>query len=99
MKKTGLHVLLLLVTAAFLFWGAVKLQLLKPQTAAAAPQQPIGYCISTIPREWGAFRGGSAQSGLAFEDGQGTLRFVTNLPCNGAMPEVALEVRRATARN
>jgi len=42
----------------------------------------------------GQYRGGSAQSGLSFEDANGTLRFVTNLPC-GSVPTVALEIRRS----
>lgn len=52
-------------------------------------------CVSSVPSSWGAYKGGSAQSGLAFEDNAGTLRFVTNLPCGGAVPIVSLEVRRA----
>ena len=44
----------------------------------------------------GAFRGGSSQSGPAFEASYGTLRFVTNLP-GGANPIIALEVRRTPA--
>ena len=60
--------------------------------AAIAPQ--ISQCVSTIPTAWGEYRGGSAQSGLAFEDSNGTLRFITNLPC-GAVPNVALEIRRS----
>jgi hypothetical protein len=51
-------------------------------------------CVSSVPKAWGQFRGGSAQTGLAFEDSAGTLRFVTNVPC-GATPLVALEVRRS----
>jgi hypothetical protein len=39
------------------------------------------------------FKGASTQSGLAFEDSAGTLRFLTNIPCDGA-PVVALEIRR-----
>jgi hypothetical protein len=50
-------------------------------------------CVSTVPRSWGEYRGGSNQAGLAFEASDGTLRFVTNLPC-GAVPVIALEVRR-----
>jgi hypothetical protein len=53
----------------------------------------IRKCVSTVPRSWGQYRGGSNQAGLAFEASDGTLRFVTNLPC-GATPVVALEVRR-----
>ncbi|HTV60485.1 MAG TPA: hypothetical protein VMJ93_16550 [Verrucomicrobiae bacterium] len=55
-------------------------------------------CVSYVPREWGQYRGGSGQSGLAFEDSSGTLRFVTNLPC-GAVPVIALEIRRAASKN
>ncbi len=50
-------------------------------------------CVSTVPRSWGEYRGGSNQAGLAFEASDGTLRFLTNLPC-GAVPVIALEVRR-----
>jgi hypothetical protein len=64
--------------------------------AAAAPQIDSA-CVSYVPREWGQYKGGSAQSGLAFEDTGGTLRFITNLPC-GATPIVALEVRRPSAK-
>ena len=68
----------------------------KPHTAVEA--QLNGPCVSFVPREWGLYRGGSAQTGLAFEDTTGTLRFVTNLPC-GATPVVVLEVRRPTAKS
>ena len=61
-----------------------------------APQFGDSQCVSTVPRSWGQFRGGSSQAGLAFEASDGTLRFVTNLPC-GAIPTVALEVRRTPA--
>ncbi len=33
-------------------------------------------CVATIPKAWGQFKGGDAQSGLAFEDNTGTLRFL-----------------------
>jgi len=55
-------------------------------------------CVATIPKVWGQFKGGDAQSGLAFEDNTGTLRFLTNIPCGGT-PLVALEVRRSDASN
>jgi hypothetical protein len=54
-------------------------------------------CVATIPKSWGEFKGGDAQSGLAFEDNAGTLRFMTNVPCGGT-PQVALEVRRSPAQ-
>jgi hypothetical protein len=68
---------------------------------AAAPGKPTPQlwnpgCVASVPRAWGTFRGGSAQSGLAFEDSAGTLRFLTNIPCNGT-PVVALEIRRTAA--
>jgi hypothetical protein len=50
-------------------------------------------CVSYIPAEWGEFKGGNQQSGLAFQDRTGTLRFVTNLPCDST-PQPALEIRR-----
>jgi hypothetical protein len=53
---------------------------------------------SNVPKSWGQYRGGSAQSGLSFEDSNGTLRFITNLPC-GATPVVALEIRRTGNAN
>ncbi len=60
--------------------------------------RPFGdsQCVSTIPRSWGQYRGGSSQAGLAFEASDGTLRFVTNLPC-GSTPIIALEVLRTPA--
>jgi hypothetical protein len=60
----------------------------------ANPQTTYGYtCVSYIPAEWGEFKGGNQQSGLAFQDRTGTLRFVTNLPCDST-PQPALEIRR-----
>jgi hypothetical protein len=61
----------------------------------AAPQSGYGQplCISQIPLAWGEYKGGSQQSGLAFQDTAGTLRFITNIPCDG-VPQVALELRR-----
>ena len=64
------------------------------RTTKAAPQEPFGTCVSTVPQDWGQFKGGSQQAGVIFEDKQGTLRFVTSFPCNGVTPPVALVVRR-----
>jgi hypothetical protein len=68
-----------------------------PPTSTAATNAQFGdsQCVSTVPRSWGQYRGGSSQAGLAFEASDGTLRFVTNLPC-GATPVIALEVRRTS---
>lgn len=65
---------------------------------AAAPAPQSSTCVATVPKAWGEYRGGSAQSGLSFEDSNGTLRFVTNLPC-GSVPTVALEIRRSANYN
>ena len=67
--------------------------------AARKPAQfwTPGY-VATIPKAWGEFKGGDAQSGFAFEDNTGTLRFLTNIPCGGT-PLVALEVRRNDTSN
>ena len=65
-------------------------------TGATNPQFGDSQCVSNVPRSWGQYRGGSNQAGLAFEASDGTLRFVTNLPC-GATPVIALEVRRTPA--
>jgi hypothetical protein len=67
-----------------------------PAPVIANPQFGDTQCVSTVPRSWGQYRGGSSQAGLAFEASDGTLRFVTNLPC-GATPVIALEVRRTPA--
>ncbi len=55
-------------------------------------------CAAQVPRAWGEFKGGSSQSGLAFQAPDGTLRFVTNLPC-GAQPVVALKIVRTDKGN
>jgi hypothetical protein len=54
------------------------------------------YCTAAVPREWGVYRTGSQQSGLSFEAADGTLRFVTNLPCDGSTPQIALQIRRTS---
>jgi hypothetical protein len=66
--------------------------------AATAGQFSGSQCVASVPRAWGEYKGGSAQSGLSFQDSAGTLRFVTNLPC-GSTPTVALEIRRTGNTN
>jgi hypothetical protein len=75
--------------------------LLSLKMYAAAPKKPAPQvwtpgCVATVPKSWGAYKGGSAQSGLAFEDSAGTLRFLTNIPCDGT-PLVALEILRTAS--
>ena len=45
---------------------------------SAAPQ--ISQYLATVPKAWGEYRGGSAQSGLASEDLNGTLPFYHQSP-------------------
>jgi hypothetical protein len=64
----------------------------------ANSQTTYGYtCVSYVPAEWGEFKGGNQQSGLAFQERTGTLRFVTNLPCDG-IAQPALEIRRTAPK-
>jgi hypothetical protein len=60
----------------------------KPEPQIFAPG-----CVASVPKSWGTFRGASTQSGLAFEDASGTIRFLTNIPCQG-VPSVSLEIHR-----
>ncbi|MFB3917565.1 MAG: hypothetical protein ACE14M_12600 [Terriglobales bacterium] len=62
---------------------------------AARPQQTFGRCLVNIPAEWGTYKGEASGYGIVFEDNEGTLRFVKQLPCGleGA-PNVLVEVRR-----
>jgi hypothetical protein len=77
--------------------GLVSLKMYASTPKKPAPQVWTPGCVANVPKAWGAYKGGSAQSGLAFEDSAGTLRFLTNIPCDGT-PAIALEIRR-TAPN
>jgi len=76
----------------------VSLKIHAATTKKSGPQLWTPGCVATVPKSWGAYKGGSAQSGLAFEDTAGTLRFLTNIPCDGT-PVVALEIRRTGANS
>ena len=90
MRKSARNLFLVLLTLlAFVSW---KLFGATPKAAGAQVWTP--GCVASVPRSWGAYKGGSAQSGLAFEDSAGTLRFLTNVPCDGSTATVALQIRR-----
>jgi hypothetical protein len=74
---------------------SIKLYAATPKPPQPAPQIWTPGCIASVPRSWGTFRGASTQSGLAFEDPSGTIRFLTNIPCDGT-PTVSLEIHRST---
>jgi len=61
------------------------------------PQEWTPGCVAGVPKSWGTFRGASAQSGLAFEDASGTIRFLTNVPCSGT-PIPSLTVVRTVEK-
>ncbi|HWZ83984.1 MAG TPA: hypothetical protein VNW47_15235 [Terriglobales bacterium] len=76
-------------------------------SGALAPQQPMANaqkdplqptCALTVPSGWGEFKGASREFGLAFQDADGTLRFVRDLSCEQSgfqrRPPAFLEVRR-----
>lgn len=81
------------IAAALAVVTLVSFKLYAATGKSPSPQVWTPGCVSAVPKAWGTFKGGSAQSGLAFEDSAGTLRFLTNIPCNGT-PTVALEIRR-----
>jgi hypothetical protein len=89
------------VAAAAALIVALGLVLLaRVKTAKGSPQDIFSGdsgCISYVPEEWGQFIGSSALTGIGFEDKNGTLRFVTSLPC-GTAPGIALEVRRTRVK-
>ena len=93
MKNRVMKVLLLVMILV-----GLKLLLFPARSTNASPQGAFGVCVADVPQEWGEFVGGSAQAGVTFRDRHGTLRFVTNFPCNGAIPAVALEVRRGPVK-
>jgi len=70
------------------------------QMKAHAQQQDFPPpCTVVVPAEWGKYRGSVIESGLVFEDRNGTLRIIQQLPCtldgtpNGP-PRVIAEIRR-----
>ncbi len=86
------------VALAFVAIAATSANVRAGRPAAASPSAVPQFdseaqCVSSVPRAWGEFKGGSAQSGLAFQAPDGTLRFLTNLPC-GSQAVVALKIMR-----
>jgi len=65
----------------------------RPVKVAAQTQT---RCLAYIPADWGTYKGASESYGLAFEDFQGTLRFISQVSCSGVspVPTAALELKR-----
>ncbi|MGH9702630.1 MAG: hypothetical protein ACRD4K_04585 [Candidatus Acidiferrales bacterium] len=93
MRKFKILAVVLIAFVAGFCVSALLFRSMPVQAAPSPAQSSIGGCVSAVPQQWGQYKGGSAQSGLAFEDREGTIRFLTNIPC-GATPPVALEIRR-----
>jgi hypothetical protein len=51
------------------------------QVKAHAQQDFPPPCTVVIPAEWGKYRGSVTATGLVFEDKNGTLRIIPQLPC------------------
>ena len=88
----------IMVVAIVILGALVSLKIYAAALEKPAPQVWTPGCVASVPKSWGAYKGGSAQSGLAFEDSAGTLRFLTNIPCDGT-PAVALEIRRTLSNS
>ena len=69
-------------------WLCTRKTIAAPQIAAFG--QPA--CTSDVPPSWGEFKGAFQLHGAVFQDNSGTLRVVTNIPCETA-PQTALEIR------
>lgn len=79
---------------AVLALGVIVMMLVLQPGKSAEASSPGGRCQVTVPTDWGDFIG-SSQYGLAFRDNQGTLRFVTQLPCGlDSTPHIALQISR-----
>jgi hypothetical protein len=86
------------IAALTIATALLSIELYAASPAAPKPKPPFAQvwtpgCVASVPKAWGTFRGASTQSGLAFEDSSGTIRFLTNLPCDG-IPSVSLEIHR-----
>ena len=83
----------IVITTSLIFAFLLILSSERPTKVAAQIQTP---CVAYIPADWGTYKGASASYGLGFEDAEGTLRFVNQIPCSGLhqAPTLALELRR-----
>jgi hypothetical protein len=68
------------------------------QVRAHAQQFPKP-CTVIVPADWGEYAGTSAGTGMVFEDQNGTLRIISQMPCSidggvSEPPAVLAEIRR-----
>ena len=87
MQNWRLLLLLTLVALAGFELGSGMNQTVLAQSNAAR-------CSAAVPRDWGEFRG-TTEQGFIFEDQNGTVRIIRQLPCPGlGRPQIAIELRR-----
>lgn len=62
--------------------GGIAARMTVPEKTVHAQENYSGLtsCVTEVPKSWGTFKGGS-EYGLAFEDGNGVLRFVLHPSC------------------
>jgi hypothetical protein len=84
------------ITIAVLALAAITTH--QPVATAQKDSVPPPTCVLTIPSGWGEYKGASRDFGLAFEDHNGTLRFIRDLGCEQSglqrLAPAYLEVRR-----
>lgn len=85
---------LALFTAIFAVAAAIGIHHVKAQTQQTVPAP----CVVVVPSDWGEFKGISRYA-LAFEDKEGTLRLIDQMPCSvdrghSGVPRVSVEIRR-----
>lgn len=93
-KITGrllVTVMVLLIASNWFF--ARKATAAKPQIVYGQPA-----CTTYVPTSWGEYVGASEHYGIVFKDNAGTLRFLTNIPCE-TTPQIALQVKRTNSQN
>ena len=92
-KVTGRVLILIVVLLAASNWFFARKATAKAQVGYGQPA-----CTTYVPASWGEYVGASEHYGIVFKDNAGTLRFLTNIPCE-TVPQVALAVKRATPQN
>ena len=69
------------------------------QLKAHAQQQYPPACKVVVPADWGDYMGISTGAGLIFQDSNGTLRIISEIPCSSdrtivGVPRVVVEIQR-----
>ena len=92
-KITGRVLIVIVVLLAGSNWFLARRATAEPQIVYGQPA-----CTTYVPASWGEYVGSSQHYGIAFKDKDGTLRFVTNVPCE-TVPQIALQIKRTTPQN